>query len=394
MECKLNQPGSFWLRTKDRVFVGSGVLEEWKAETPEQAIEALDDMRECPGFKVGYLSYDFGVAWQGVKSEREDSFKTPCLHFVIPEMLGIFDVEDPNVSKFLEQDEFSASDPSQDLTEEEYTERINKIHQYLKDGETYEVNFAHRFSGTYEGNPLEVFRRLNEKNPSPHACYLNFDPITVVSCSPERLIRGREEDGRTILETRPIKGTVPRGENEEDDERLKEELLASKKNEAELNMIVDLARNDLGQVCERGSVEVDEHRTIETYSHVHHTMSSVRGVLREGLDVVDILKAVFPGGSITGAPKRRTMEIIDGLELCKRGIYTGSAGYIDENGQFDFNILIRTIAMQRDMASEVSGGQYSYHSGGGIVMDSTAELEYEETLAKAEVLRKNLSPDY
>ncbi len=386
MGSDLGQQGSFWLRAQDRIFVGFGVAQEWKAETWEEARACLRDMRDAPGFKVGYLSYAFGVLWQGVISKKEDSFETPFLHFLIPEEVYVFDADNPASWKLLGRCEFSASEPKADMTEKEYSESIEEIHRCLKDGETYEVNFAQRFHGTYEGNPLEVFRRLNEVNPSPHACYLNFDPITVVSCSPERLVRNRKENEQVILETRPIKGTVPRGKTSKEDELLKAELLASKKNEAELNMIVDLARNDLGKVCEEGSVEVDEHRAIETYSHVHHTMSNVKGVLKEDTDWVDVMQAVFPGGSITGAPKIRTMEIIDRLEPCQRGVYTGSVGYIDENGQFDFNILIRTIAFQRDQK------KYSYHSGGGIVMDSDAKSEYQETLDKAMVLYKNIHP--
>ena len=275
------------------------------------------------------------------------------------------------------------------MSQAEYEKNIAKIHELLRAGETYEVNFAQRFSGEFDGDPLEVFRRLNEANPSPHACYFNFDPITVVSCSPERLVLGRrvlnpKKEERMLLETRPIKGTVPRGTTPGEDAKYIEQLLASKKDEAELNMIVDLARNDLGRVCETGSVEVTEHRAVESYSHVHHTMSNVRGVLRKDLDWVDAMEALFPGGSITGAPKYRTMQIIDNLEPCLRGIYTGSAGYIDEDGQFDFNILIRTIAFNRETQ------KYSYHSGGAIVTDSVAKEEYQETLQKAAALKNAL----
>jgi anthranilate/para-aminobenzoate synthase component I len=187
------------------------------------------------------------------------------------------------------------------------------------------------------------------------------------------------------ISTRPIKGTVPRGHTPEEDQKFIRELLKSKKNEAELNMIVDLARNDLGRVCEVGSVEVSNHRVVETYSHVHHTVSTVEGVLRSGLDWWDVLRAVFPGGSITGAPKVRTMELIDALEPCSRGVYTGSAGWISPEGEFDFNILIRTIAFSKDPKTGAKG-RYSFHSGGAIVVDSKPLEEYEETLHKAAVL--------
>jgi para-aminobenzoate synthetase component I len=385
----LHHKGSFWLRAKDQIFVGLGVAEEWRATTWEEAQQALADMREAPGFKAGYFSYDFGVMMGGVHAKKKDSLETPLLHFVVPEQLYIFDVGNPAPYKLLERQFFQAGPVTADLSQKGYEDRIVRIHELLCEGETYEVNFAQRFSGEFDGEPLEVFRRLSEMNPSPHACYFNFDPITVVSCSPERLVRGRkvlnpQKEERMLLETRPIKGTVPRGKNSREDEKNIEELLASEKNKAELNMIVDLARNDLGRVCEVGSVEVTEHRTIESYSHVHHTMSNVRGVLQADLDWVDVMKALFPGGSITGAPKYRTMQIIDDLEPCLRGIYTGSAGYIDEEGQFDFNILIRTIAFHRDAK------KFSYHSGGAIVTDSDAAEEYEETLQKAKALKKAL----
>ncbi len=385
----LNQQGSFWLRAKDQIFVGFGVAEEWKAETWEEAQRALQDMRGAPGFKAGYLSYDFGVMMQGVRAAKKDPIETPLLHFVVPEQLYIFDIGNPAPHKLLERQFFQAGPVTADLSRKKYESSIAQIHELLREGETYEVNFAQRFAGEFDGNPLEVFRRLSEMNPSPHACYFNFDPITIVSCSPERLVRGRqvlnpEGKERMFLETRPIKGTVPRGATPEEDAKNIKQLLASKKDEAELNMIVDLARNDLGRVCEVGSVEVTEHRTVESYSHVHHTMSNVRGVLREDLDWVDTVKALFPGGSITGAPKYRTMQIIDELEPCLRGIYTGSAGYIDENGQFDFNILIRTIAFNLEQK------KFSYHSGGAIVTDSKAEEEYEETLQKAKALKAAL----
>ncbi|MBT5016290.1 anthranilate synthase component I family protein [Candidatus Peregrinibacteria bacterium] len=385
----LHQSGSFWLRAKDRIFVGFGIADEWKAETWEEAQKALQDMRGAPGFKAGYLSYDFGVAWQGVVGKKNDPLKTPLLHFVVPEQLYVFDIDNPAPHQLLQRQFFQAGDPQADLSQAEYEKNIAKIHELLRAGETYEVNFAQRFSGEFDGDPLEVFRRLNEANPSPHACYFNFDPITVVSCSPERLVLGRrvlnpKKEERMLLETRPIKGTVPRGTTPGEDAKYIEQLLASKKDEAELNMIVDLARNDLGRVCETGSVEVTEHRAVESYSHVHHTMSNVRGVLRKDLDWVDAMEALFPGGSITGAPKYRTMQIIDNLEPCLRGIYTGSAGYIDEDGQFDFNILIRTIAFNRETQ------KYSYHSGGAIVTDSVAKEEYQETLQKAAALKNAL----
>jgi aminodeoxychorismate synthase component I len=370
----------FIIQNQDRFLVGRKVAREWKAMTMEEAEQFLEEIRAHEGWKFGYLSYDFGVKWQGVEQEVMDDLVTPLLHFV-----AFDEVEELEEMPQLEAGNFDGMEASPNMKKSDYMKAIESIHQYLKNGETYEVNFAQRFSGEFGGDPARVFQKLHEANPSPYACFLPFDSVTVVSNSPERLVYGRMKDGKMILESRPIKGTMPRGKNPEEDKKMIERLLASSKNEAELNMIVDLVRNDMGRVCEVGSVEVTDHREIETYSHVHHTMSNVRGVMKDNLDWVDVLKALFPGGSITGAPKIRTMEIIDHLEPIARGIYTGSAGWISPEGEFDFNILIRTIAFQKEQ------GRYAYHSGGGIVIDSEAQDEYEETLHKAQALLQSLS---
>jgi anthranilate/para-aminobenzoate synthase component I len=373
--------GSFLIRSGDKIVMGFGVAEEWRAYTLEQAEAMLKDLRKVNAWRVGYLSYELGSRFESVIPSEEDPFKTPLLHFVVPEEVYVYDAVDFDLD-WLPEMSLTASSPEADWRYQDYVQKISLIHQALQAGDTYEVNLAHRFSGDFGGQPLEAFRRLQRINPSPHACYLNFAPVTVVSSSPERLLKGQKIADRWVVSTRPIKGTAPRGKDKEEDERYIKAMLEDKKVEAELNMIVDLARNDLGKVCEVGSVEVNEHRVVESYSHVHHTLSNVRGVLREELDWLDALRAVFPGGSITGAPKRRTIEIIDRLETVARGVYTGSAGWISPDGEFDFNILIRTIAFQR------SQNKYAFHSGGAIVMDSLADMEWRETLVKAAVLEE------
>ena len=383
------QFGAVLMRSGDRALMGFGVVEEWRAYTVEQAEVMLEDLRKTPGWKMGYLSYDLGAKWMGLESQHEDEFKTPLLHFVQPEEVYVYDEIDFDLGWMGEGFDLKGENALGDWSYEEYEAAMKEVHEMLRRGESYEVNLAHRFKGDWVGQPLELFRRLSEKNPSPYACYLNFDPVTVVSCSPEQLIKGRQVADRMMLSTRPIKGTVPRGESSEEDQRLIDELLSSGKTEAELNMIVDLARNDLGRICEIGSVKVSSHRAVESYSHVHHTMSTVEGLLKKDLDWVDVLKVIFPGGSITGAPKKRTCEIIDRVEGSSRGIYTGSAGWISPEGEFEFNILIRTVAMLRDREN-VLAGRYSYHSGGGIVMDSVAKEEWQETLDKAAVLEECL----
>ena len=255
---------------------------------------------------------------------------------------------------------------------------LARAHEHILAGDIYQANLSHRFSAPFTGRGLDLYRRLREINPSPFACWLRFPEHEVVSCSPERLVK--LEGGRA--ETRPIAGTRARGEDRAADRRLHLELLGNEKERAEHLMIVDMARNDLGRVCEPGSVEVERFMSVEDYSHVRHLVSNVVGSLRSDRDAFDLLGATFPGASITGVPKVRCMQIIDSLEKVRRGVYTGSAGYIGLDGSMDFNILIRTFLLQE--------GRAYWHVGGGIVADSNAEREYEETLAKGRALQEAL----
>lgn len=370
--------------------VARGIEREWKTSDPDEAISLLEELRQflrsnldCAGGVLGYLSYDLGAQFVGVSMKAQKDFGTPLLHFILPQEFTFLDHRKDSIDfeALFPHRDFHANAVIPDQSLNDYCHAIDRIHAFLRDGETYEVNFAQRFMADFQGDPTVLFKRLMRRNPSPFSCYLPFEPVTVVSVSPERLVCGyADSDGDRILETRPIKGTVPRGSTPQEDEANRKRLLSSAKEEAELNMIVDLARNDLGKVCRLGSVEVNAHRVIESYSHVHHTVSNIRGVLENGKDWLDVLKAVFPGGSITGAPKKRTMQIIDALEPCARGIYTGSAGFIGFDGRFDFNILIRTIAVYPKL------GRLTTYSGGAVVMDSIAQEEYQETLDKAAVL--------
>lgn len=372
----------FALRRFEDFLFGRGVVHEWKAFSLAEVEEALLEMSRFEGWKVGYLSYDLGMLWQGISSRHERS-SAPLLHFAVPEEV-VISPQFPLVGALSAR----ASEPVADGSYDEYAEAIRLIHEALREGETYQVNFAQRFLGSFEGDAFEFFRRLHEMNPSSCEAYLGFSPVTIVSNSPERLCSGRRlPDGSFRLRTEPIKGTVSRGATPEEDRRLiEEDLVGSEKHDAELSMIVDMSRNDLGHVCRVGSVEVLSHREVRSYSHVSHTVSVVEGILEEGLGIADVLRALFPGASVTGAPKKRTMGIIDRLEPCARGVYTGSVGWISPEGEFDFNILIRTLVF------DVVRGRYSYHVGGGIVADSTTESEYLETLHKAEALLKSLHP--
>lgn len=266
-----------------------------------------------------------------------------------------------------------------DFTKETYCKIVEKAREYIRNGDIFQVNLSQRFRVKVNEKPFEIYNRLRNISPAPFSSYLDFGEVAVLSNSPERFIRIR--DG--IIETRPIKGTRPRGKSYEEDIKLREELLNSEKDRAELTMIVDLERNDLGRVCKIGSVNVERLFELEEYATVFHLVSTVAGKLKDDADIVDCIKATFPGGSITGAPKIRAMEIIDELEPCRRNIYTGAIGYIGFDNTADLNIAIRTIV--------VKNGEAFYNVGGGIVWDSVPEKEYQETLDKGMAMMKVLN---
>ncbi len=255
-----------------------------------------------------------------------------------------------------------------------YCAMVNQALAYIAAGDIFQVNLSQRFKARINTEPFQLYRYLRKINPAPFAAYLNLGDFIVASASPERYLH---VDGQYV-ETRPIKGTRPRGHDPESDERYRHELYHSEKDKAELVMIIDLERNDLGKVCEYGSVKVPELIRLEEYATVFHLVSTVTGKIAPEHDIIDLVVASFPGGSITGAPKVRAMEIVDELEPVRRGIYTGSIGYINFNGDADLNIAIRTMVIKQNQAF--------FQVGGGIVADSQAELEYAETFTKAKAL--------
>jgi para-aminobenzoate synthetase component 1 len=261
----------------------------------------------------------------------------------------------------------------------EYLSAVRRAVEYTHAGDCFQVNLSQRLLAPATIAPLELYGRLRERNPAPFAGYFNLGDFQIASASPERFLHVRP-DG--FVHTHPIKGTRPRGDSIEEDRALIRELLDSAKDRAENVMIVDLLRNDLGRVCEYGSVAVAEVCRLETYPTVHHLVSTVQGRLRSGLTAVDLLKAAFPGGSVTGAPKVRAMQIIAELEPTARGAYCGSLGWLGFNGAMDSNILIRTFT--------AGGGWFQFPVGGGIVADSDPQREYEETLHKAAGLLRAL----
>ncbi len=260
-----------------------------------------------------------------------------------------------------------------------YAKAIKRIKKYIYDGEVYQVNFSQRFESNYKGEAIDLFGWENHFNPSGYAGYIDGGDFQIVSASPEMFVTIR--DG--AISTKPIKGTRKRIAETDStkakvNEKNFEELARSEKEQAELNMIIDLERNDLGRICEYGTIKVVQGRTIESYPTVFHAVATVEGRLRGEISFCDILRAMFPGGSITGAPKVSSMKIIDEAEPTERGVYTGSIGFIGIDGSVCLNIAIRTIIITKNKA-------YA-QTGGGIVADSSAEAEWEETLTKARAL--------
>lgn len=265
-----------------------------------------------------------------------------------------------------------------DITKSEYINAINEVKENIRDGNVYQINFTQRFQANLNKSSFTLYKRLRETNKAPFAAYLSYDDYEISCSSPERFIRVVDKK----IDTRPIKGTIARGKTNKEDLENKNILKNSKKDQSELLMIVDLERNDLGKISEIGSVKVSELFYIEEYATVFQQIANVSSILREDIDLKDIFYATFPGGSITGAPKIKAMELIGKLEKTNRNIYTGSIGYISFNGNMDLNIVIRTVLCKENKAY--------YQVGGGIVWDSDPELEYEESLLKGKALREAL----
>ncbi len=346
----------------------------------------------------GYISYDLKDQIEKLPKTCLDDIGLPHLHFIIPRFLIIEDrgkkkkhlitavlKEDTHkkikeeISKFHQtllgppcslSPFIPTGEMRSNFSQKRYIEAIEKIKDYIVKGDVYQVNLSQRFEIDYRGCEFHLFKKLFELNPAPFFAYINAHNYKILSTSPERFLYQRGE----YIETRPIKGTRPRGKTEKEDQLMKRELMDSKKDDAELSMIVDLLRNDIGKICRPGSVKVKEHKRIEKYENVYHLVSIITGRLKQGILAGDIIEATFPGGSITGCPKIRAMEIIDEIEPHTRGVYTGSIGYISFHHTLDLSIAIRTaVAYQNRLTLSV---------GGGIVFDSDPSLEYEETLHK------------
>ena len=354
---------------------------------------------------VGYFSYDYGREMQKVPSGEDEIVHIPeavltfydC--FVIEDCQkkeiylianGITEEADREIASLKNSDKMQNLERRErggkrevricpNFEKEEYKQAVADMIQYIIEGDIYIANMTQQLTIESEKDPLEVFYDLRTANPSPFGGYLNYGDYQIICASPERFLKMRDRK----VNTRPIKGTRKRGETPQEDARMREELQNSEKDKSELLMIVDLERNDLNRVCEPGSVKVTELFTVEEYATVFHLVSDIEGTLLEGKNVMDLLEATFPGGSITGAPKYRAMELIDELEHGRRNLYTGSIGYLTLDGDCDFNIVIRTALHK--------AGRYYLGVGGGITAESDLEFEYEETLQKAKAVVEALT---
>lgn len=351
---------------------------------------------------AGYFSYDFGMAIEKIQSKNSSYTNFPEIFLAFFESVLIYNhstkkyivyslnspkeflnfifrrLEKPIKSNYKHSDIKLKSN----FTKEEYIKTVVRIKKYIEEGDVYQINLSQQFVTETGLHPIEIYSKLREKNPAQFSALICINPEKwILSSSPELFIDLK--NGKAI--TKPIKGTIKRGNTPEEDENLKIQLYTSEKDSAELLMIVDLERNDLGKICKPGSVKVNSLKKIETYASVHHLVAEIEGRLEDGKNIFDLIEAMFPGGSITGAPKKRAMEIIDELEKTKRGIYTGSIGYIDLSGNAMFNIAIRTLIYD--------SGKLYLNLGGGIVYDSEPEKEFEETLHKGKAIFLSLISD-
>ncbi len=317
---------------------------------------------------IGFLGYDLGRLFENLPGAPVDDLHLPLFAFTYCRPV----TDRPG---FVEPDYGRSDAPlTSTFTREAYEAAVARVIEFIRAGDVFQVNLSHRLSVGLSEHPSAIYQRLYRQTPATYGAYLAWEDFALISNSPELFLKIDPPDSAGVRRviTRPIKGTRPR------DPGMDEALRRSVKDQAELNMIVDLLRNDLGRVCAIGSVSVVEPPTVEAHSTVYHGVATIAGSLRSGVRFSDLLKAVFPGGSVTGAPKIRAMEIIDQLEPFARGPYTGAIGYLAGDGSMQFNVAIRTMIVTR--------GKIHIPVGGGIVADSNPGDEYDETLVKARAM--------
>ncbi len=362
----------------------------------------------CGGW-IGYFAYELGRFIEKIPHNAIDDLKTPIIRLCFYDKVLCYDhsektfwlivlqlpedTESPDEKlenleqRLAESEKIFVAPPAaanletidfsqvrSNMCQLYYRRAVEKIKRYIYDGDVYQVNFSQRFECDYAAKPVDLFHWQNQYNPSPYAAYIDAGLFQIVSASPEMFVTVNNRS----IQTKPIKGTRPRTADKKLNAKYFEELVGSQKEQAELNMIIDLERNDMARICVPGTRLVSQPRTIETYPTVFHAVATVSGKLSDEITLCDILKAMFPGGSITGAPKVSSMKIVDETEPTARGVYTGSIGFLGLDGTVSLNIAIRTIIIANQKA-------YA-QTGGGIVADSDADGEWNETLTKARAL--------
>jgi para-aminobenzoate synthetase component 1 len=381
-------------------------LQRMKEWFRQWGTEKVPDAPDFQGGAIGYVSYDCARYIEKLPVLAEDDLQMPDLYFLVFDDVFVYDhvakalyimthylagEENEAKQRLAHYEQMWTKDVSDvtlsfsprydgeetvSMSESQFIEAVEKVRQYIAQGDVFQVNLSVRQSKRLLTHPLAIYEKLRLLNPSPYMAYMQFPEFQIVSGSPELLVKKKG----ACVSTRPIAGTRSRGKTTKEDEEIAKSLIENEKERAEHLMLVDLERNDLGRVCKYGTVKVDEFMTVEKYSHVMHLVSHVSGELAEGKDAFDVISAVFPGGTITGAPKVRTMEIIEELEPVRRGIYTGSIGWIGFNGDMELNIVIRTMIAKDGLAH--------VQAGAGIVIDSHPKYEYKECLKKAFALWK------
>mgnify|MGYP001299920989 FL=1 len=390
----------------EKAYINDNIIEGEPFKVLENLIyEYKNDIQDIIPFlsgAIGYISYDAGRLLEELPNTSKEDFNIPDMRFIFYKNIIIFDLI--NDKKYITDLDGNIENIESILTvihngekindeivceksenifysnfiKEDYKKVVTRLKEYIVSGDVYIANMTQRFWCYNEDDSFNIYKKLRSINKAPFSAYLNFEDFQIISSSPERFIQVFNNKAHT----RPIKGTRPRGHNAEADEKNKLELINSEKDKAELLMVVDLERNDFSKVCKPHTVKVTENFKLEEYATVFHLVSTVEGELKNDVSSVRCIKECFPGGSITGTPKIRAMEIIEELEGIKRNIYTGSIGYFDFRGNCDFNIVIRTIIKKDNKAF--------FGVGGGITYDSIEEDEYNETLDKARALMRVL----
>lgn len=390
----------------ENVYINGDIIEGDAFNILENLInEYKNDIEDTIPFlsgAIGYISYDTGRLLESLPNTAKEDFSIPDMRFIFYKNIIIFDLINNkkyitdldgdiknihNILKVIDNGEKIADEIVCEKSEnifysnfvkEDYKKVVAKLKDYIVSGDVYIANMTQRFWCYNNDDSFNIYKKLRSINKAPFSAYLNFEDFQIISSSPERFVQVINNKAHT----RPIKGTRPRGNDKKEDEINKLELINSEKDKAELLMVVDLERNDFSKVCKPHTVKVTENFKLEEYATVFHLVSTVEGKLKDNVSSVRCIKECFPGGSITGTPKIRAMEIIEELEKVKRNIYTGSIGYFDFRGNCDFNIVIRTILKKDNKAY--------FGVGGGITYDSVEEDEYNETLDKARALMRVL----